>query len=194
MENEIFVSVIMSTLNTNPDYLKEAIESILNQTYRNFEFIIISDGGNDDEILKLYTDDKRIKIIRHDVSLGLPKSLNEAINISKGKYIFRMDSDDISHVDRLAIQVAYMEKNPNIDIAATYYREIGASKRVVKEQCIYPNQVKCKLFFVNIIAHPSVVFRRESIFSKQLFYDESFRYSQDFELWTRSLNVEIAII
>lgn len=188
------VSVIMSTLNTQKDYLEAAINSILNQTYKNFEFIIIVDGGNDDKIIEKINDN-RIKIIKHKNSIGLTKSLNEAIKISTGKYIARMDSDDISLENRFEYQVNYMEKYLDVDITSMFYKEIGTSSKVVQEVYNKPDEVKCKLFFTNLIAHPCVMIRKEFLDKNNILYDEKYIYSQDLELWTRSVNFgKIAII
>ena len=181
------ISVIMSTLNTPEDYLKVSIDSILKQTYKNFEFIIIVDGGNDDKIIEKISDD-RIKTIKHQKSIGLTKSLNEAIKISKGKYIARMDSDDISLENRFKYQIEYMERNNDIDITSMFYKEIGKNDKIVREVFFRPDEVKCKLFFTNVIAHPSVMIRKSFLDKNNFLYDESFIYSQDFEMWTKCAN------
>lgn len=191
---EPLVSIIMSTLNTKKEFLNQSIESILKQTYKNFEFIIIVDGGNDEETISEFND-KRVKLVKHNFSQGLTKSLNEAIKISRGKYIARMDSDDISLRNRLKIQVEFMEKNPDIDISATYYKRIGEQRGNVKEIFNRPKQIRCKLFFTNVIAHPSVMFRKSFLVNNKVEYDEKYIYSQDFELWTRCSKIgQIQII
>lgn len=188
------VSVIMSTLNTRTDFLEESLKSILNQTYKEFEFIIVIDGGDDDKIISKCVD-SRIKIVKHYKSVGLTKSLNEAIEISKGKYIARMDSDDISFKDRFMKQVNYMENNRDIHITAMYYEQIGNSKKKVREVFYIPDELKCKLLFTNVIAHPSVMIRKEFLKENKILYNEEYKYSQDFELWTRcKKNCKIAII
>lgn len=179
------ISVIMSTYNTEKEYLEKAIESILGQTYKNFEFIIVCDGSEKDlKILNNYNDD-RIIIIKHNESRGLTKSLNEAIKIAKGKYIARMDSDDISLKNRFAIQVKYLEKNPNIDICSTFTKNFGSSKKNNINIYNNPEGVKAQLFLYNNIAHPTVMIRKEFLEKNNILYDETFRYSQDYELWTR---------
>lgn len=188
------ISVIMSTLNTPTDYLEESINSILEQTYRNFEFIIIVDGGNDDKIIKKIKD-KRIRIIKHEKSIGLTRSLNEAIRLSNGEYIARMDSDDISLRKRFEYQVEYMEKNNDIDITSMFYEEIGANEKRVCEIFNKPSEVKCKMFFTNIISHPCVMIKKKFLDKNSLSYNEDYIYSQDLELWTRCAEVgKIAII
>ena len=106
------VSVIMAEYNTNEKLLKESIESILNQTYKNFEFIIVDDCGTNNvkKITEEYND-KRIKVLKNKKNSGLVFSLNKAINMCEGKYIARMDTDDYSYPKRLEKQVTFIEKN-----------------------------------------------------------------------------------
>ena len=189
------ISVIMSTLNTDELYLNEAINSILSQTYRNFEFIIVVDGGKDFEFIKRnFGYDKRIKIIKHYEVKGLPYSLNESIMVAKGDYIARMDSDDISVKNRLEVQMKYMEMHKDVDMTSMYYKEIGEGNKHVLDIFIKPEEINAKLFYINNISHPCVMLRKSSIVNKKLFYNTSFLYSQDFELWTRDLNLKIKII
>lgn len=119
-ENKPLVSVIMSEFNTNEELLVDSINSILNQTYKNFEFIIIDDCGRNDlnEIINKI-DDKRIKYYKNDKNMGLVYSLNKAIKMSNGKYIARMDTDDYAYPDRLELEVDFLEKNKNIDIISS---------------------------------------------------------------------------
>ena len=108
------VTALMSVFNGDK-YLSEALESILNQTFTNFEFLIINDGSNDrtEDILKSY-DDVRIRIINNDNNMGLAKSLNKGLRIARGEYIARMDADDISLPTRLARQVEFLDKNKHV--------------------------------------------------------------------------------
>lgn len=189
------VSIIMSTYNTDKEYLELSIESILNQTYTNLEFIIVNDGSEEDlKIISQYKD-KRIKIINHKEKKGLPKSLNEAIEISNGEYIARMDSDDIALKNRLKEQVKYLEKNKDIDICSTFYKMFGKENRYVINSYIKPEEIKCELLFRTPLIHPGVMIRREFLERNNLKYDEEYIYTQDFELWTRCSDVgNIAII
>ena len=124
-------------------------------------------------------------IIKHKNPMGLAASLNEDIEISKGKYIARMDSDDVAKKTRIKEQVNYMEKNNEIDITATYYQEMGQSNKKVLEKFYKSEEVKAKLFYINIILHPSVMIKKEFIEKYQIRYDIKYIYSQDYELWTR---------
>ncbi len=168
-------------------HLREAIDSILNQTYENFEFIIINDGSTDtsEEIIKSYKD-SRIKLINNKKNLGLPASLNKAIKLSRGEYIARMDADDISEIERLEKQVEFMEKNLSVDVCGTWINILGSFKGKWK----YPTNdedIKTRLLFNNVIVHPSVMFRRRSLLKNNLYYDPNFRKIQDYELWARAV-------
>ncbi len=179
------VSVVMSTKDTEDEMLKMSIESILKQSYSDFEFLIVCDGSEHDyEILKEYKD-PRITIIKHEKSLGLTKSLNEAMSIAKGDYIARMDSDDISLIDRFAIQVQFMEKNRDVDICSTMTKNFGNSKKFSVNLYNDSEGIKSQLFLYNCLAHPSIMMRKEFILKNNIQYDENFKYSQDYELWSR---------
>ena len=166
-------------------YLGDAIESILTQTYRNYEFIIIDDGSTDKslEIIKKYMKtDKRIVLISRK-NKGLPYSLNEGIRLSKGKYIARMDADDISLPARLEEQVTFMKKNIDIGVCGCSILDMYTEKEWILSS--FDKRLKTELLFSSIFAHPSVMIRKELIINHDLFYNESFLQSQDFELWTR---------
>jgi len=115
----------------------------------------------------------------------LATSLNEAIELAKGKYIARMDSDDIAEENRIEIQLEYMEKRTYVDMIATFYKEIGNSKKVVIETFTNFDDISAKLFYINPILHPSVMLRRDFLQKNHIKYDENYIYSQDYELWTR---------
>lgn len=188
------VSVIMATHNTKNEYLDCAIKSILNQTYNNIEFIIVNDGGNNYDFLKSY-EDKRIIIINHDESKGLPYSLNEAIEKSTGKYIVRMDSDDISLPYRIEEQVKFMNNNSNIDILGTFYKYFDSRDEFVINSLNNYKEIKSQLFAKNALAHPTVIIRKSFLDDNKLKYSVDYKYSQDFDLWTRSLKYgNIAIL
>ena len=115
------ISVVMSNYNTPINYLKESIDSVLNQTYSNFEFIIIDDGSTDDSLkfIKSY-DDPRIKLIVNEENIGLTKSLNKGLKAAQGEFIARMDSDDICYPERFEKQIEYMRKHPDTTVCGTW--------------------------------------------------------------------------
>jgi glycosyltransferase involved in cell wall biosynthesis len=184
------ISIIMSVYNAE-DYVEDAVESILQQSLGNFEFIIVNDGSDDGTsgILERFKSrDERIKVINQDRNLGLTASLNRALGEAKGEFIARQDADDISKPDRLQAQYDYMRANSGIDICSTYAWVMG-DDGVSIYSFMYPTgDEEIKKFLnmgLNPIIHGSVMFRRNLISSiGDPFY--RFRFGQDFDLWLRS--------
>jgi len=193
VKNKPLISVVMSVYN-GEKYLAEAIESILNQTYTNFEFIIVNDGSSDKsiDIIKEYmTKDNRIVLIDREENKGLAYSLNEGISIAKGEYIARMDADDISLPTRFEKQIEFMQKN-EIDVCGSFIKLFGDSR---KEQVIkYPlnNQnIRFSLLFFSSLAHPTVMFKKE-VFNK-VKYNIDYKVAQDYQLWCDIANANFKI-
>ncbi len=166
-------------------YIAEAIESILSQTFKDFEFIIINDASTDstESIIKTYTD-PRIRVINNEINLGISKSLNRGLNEAHGKYIARMDSDDIALPSRLQQQFDFMEQHTDIDIAGSWYECFGYRNGVIKTPLSH-DEIESTLFFYNCISHPTVIMRKETLDNFDVKYDESFLFAQDYELWCR---------
>lgn len=177
------ISVIMSVYNTQLSYLQDSVFSILNQTYKDFEFIIVDDAS-EIRIDKLIQDfnDKRIRLIRNEENIGLTKSLNKAIKLSRGKYIARMDADDISNKDRFELQVKYLEGNRDIGVLGTQAKTIGEKFFSMKHPTEH-EKIKTHLMFNSALIHPSVMVRAEIL--KENLYDEKYIKGQDYELWSR---------
>ncbi|MEW6605935.1 MAG: glycosyltransferase family 2 protein [bacterium] len=180
------VSIIMSSFNSEY-FIKKCVDSLLEQTYKNLEIIIFEDCSTDKtrNILETYND-KRLKIIYNDSNHGLTSNLNKAIKVSTGKYIARMDSDDISYKNRIEVQVKYMEKHKKIDILGTQIKALG----LVGYQRKYPKkheEIKAALLFNNPMAHPTIMIRSNSININPL-YDNNTLKAQDYELWTRLIH------
>lgn len=180
------VSVIMAVFNGEL-YLKSAIESILNQTYHNFEFIIINDGSSDssDTIIKSY-DDNRIRYIKEQENKGLVNALNKSLQLATGEFIARMDADDIALPNRLQQQVDFLIVNKNVELVGTCYEKITDSISMGnrKQQSDF-RKLKFRLFFGNNIAHPTVMFRRKLVDNGDYYYRLDYPVAQDYELWTR---------
>lgn len=175
------VSVVMPVYNSEK-FLRSAIESILNQTFSNFEFIIINDGSTDTshKIISSYRD-KRIKIIKNKKNIGLAKSLNKGIKIAKGEYIARMDADDISNPTRLEKQVSLMTQDKSVDLVGSWAR-IKDTKHILKYP-IHDHEIKTEMIFNNPFVHSSVMVK-SSLLRKNL-YNPKYIVAQDFELWSR---------
>ena len=179
------ISVVMPVYNSEK-YLYEAIDSILNQTYTNFEFIILNDGSIDkiEEIILSY-DDQRIVYVKNEENLQIVKTLNKGISLAKGKYIARMDADDISLPERLERQIEFMESNPDIDVCGTGYIALG-KKRFIFKPLKKHEYIKIKLLFTSPLAHPTVLMKKEIFDDYQ--YDEGYPKAEDYALWIQLIN------
>jgi glycosyltransferase involved in cell wall biosynthesis len=163
-------------------YLKEAIDSILNQTFGDFEFIILNDGSTDNtkKIITSY-DDSRIVYIENEKNLGIVKTLNKGIDNTKGKYIARMDADDISLPERFEKQIALMERYEDIDICGTWIMYMGRGN--IWKIPEYDIEAKLTLIYGSSFAHPTVMIRKK-IFDKYFIrYDEKFLGAEDYKMW-----------
>jgi len=181
------ISVIMPVYNAEK-FLDESIKSILSQTFQDSEFIIINDGSMDNslKIIKEYArKDKRIVLINNAKNLGLQKTLNKGLKAASGRYIARMDADDISLPNRLGIQYNYLEKHPEIFLlggSAIVIDEEGKRMGSFRKQD-NPSRVRKKLGKSNSIIHSSIVFRNEG-----LSYREKFKTSEDYDFYLRALS------
>ncbi len=180
------VTVLMSVFN-GEKYLNEAIDSILGQTFKDFEFLIVNDGSTDKtaEILES-SNDPRIKIINNEKNIGISKSRNKGLKIAKGKYIAVMDADDISLPLRLEKEVGFLEQNKNIGLVGTNYLIINEEAKAlysVKRIAEY-KELKLKLLEENQFAHGCIMFRKECI--KQVgYYREEFMLALDYDFILR---------
>jgi glycosyltransferase involved in cell wall biosynthesis len=178
------VSVIMAVYN-GEKFLREAIESILNQTYANFEFLIINDGSTDltEEIILSYSD-LRIRYIKNETNLKLIASLNKGLDLANGKYIARMDADDISLPKRLEKQVDFLEENQEIGVLGTGVKTIGLENNYEVHFKQGHNQIRFELFFHNYLHHPTVMLRNDLIKKNKIYY-ESYLHAEDYALWVK---------
>lgn len=186
--NKPLVSVVMSVFNAER-FIHKAIESILNQTLRNFEFIIINDASVDKTLQIIYEfkkKDKRIRLINNKKNLQMAKSLNLGVNQAKSDLIARMDQDDISLPNRLEVQYDFMKSHPNVAIVGNDVVIIDEDGRVTGKR-IYPttsNGLKKILFRYSAFAHPTVMFRK-SAFQKLKGYNPEKYPCEDIDLWFR---------
>lgn len=190
MQRLALISVIMATYNTPKEYLERAINSILTQSFHDFEFIIIDDcsSSNDQEVIKSFKD-SRINFYRNEKNLGLAASLNRGLGMANGKYIARMDADDISLRNRLEIQYKFLEENKHIDVVSSFAKQFGERNNFIISPYIDDKEIDIQLLFGNTICHPTVMFRKEFMKKNDLKYNENFKSGQDYELWTRCLKV-----
>ena len=180
-KQDILVSIVMSEYNTPIKWLEESIESILHQTYRNFEFIIINDCSKNDveEIIKKYND-SRIKVINNEKNIGLANSLNKGISIAKGKYIARMDTDDIAYSNRLEEEIKFLEENNEYFLVASkadIFNEKGIYANTKKSGKIEKKDLMRDVPFV----HPSVMYKKEVVLKLGCY--PNLTRCEDYALW-----------
>lgn len=164
------VSVIMSAYNETNEWLSLAIESVLNQTFKDFEFVIILDNPNNVELKTLIEEyklkDNRIVFSINEQNMGLIKSLNRALTLAKGEYIARMDADDICYTTRLEKQIDFLENNKDIALLGTSVTNIGEKDEILEEKTRVaknPENIKKYLRYTNVVVHPTIVFRRSML-------------------------------
>jgi glycosyltransferase involved in cell wall biosynthesis len=182
------ISVIMSVYNC-ANTLSDAIESILSQSFKDFEFLITDDCSQDStvNVLRTYAkEDKRIRLFFNENNMGLAANLNFMLGKAEGIYSVRMDGDDVSLPERLYEQFSFMEDNPDTDVCgslAEMFDETGKLHDVKLPEL--HNDIEAHFIFKNVILHPTVMFRMSSLKKHSVYYDEKFRYMQDYELWIR---------
>ena len=184
MNNNPEISLIMPVYNAKEEELLLAIKSILNQTFDDFEFIIINDGStNNSEDVILSLNDKRIKYLKNDNNLKLIATLNKGLDIAKGKYIARLDCDDYSDNTRLEKQYKFLEQNQSVGVLGTYFKVIPEGKTM-----IVPTLQQDVTLYIrycqNCLIHSSVMFRKSVIDKTGLRYDKNCLHAEDHKLWS----------
>lgn len=177
------VTVIMPVYNASA-YLREAIDSVLNQTYTDFEFIIIDDVSTDDswDIISSYSDDRIIKLQnKKNVKAGY--STNRGIDMARGKYIARMDADDISLPERFEKEVAYLEAHPKVGIVGGFVKIIGDDHEYVWTYETTPECVKARMLFQAPYANPTIMMRASFLNEHNLRYEAGTPFMSEEELW-----------
>ncbi|MDI5898170.1 glycosyltransferase family 2 protein [Flavobacterium yafengii] len=169
-------------------YVQMAVESILNQSYADFELLIIDDASTDATvaILKRF-DDARIQLIEKPVNSGYTNSLNYGLQLAKGEYIARMDGDDISNPSRFAQQIAFLDVHPEVVVCGTSYKIIGNDKRIELPET--HDAIKIGLLWGNCISHPSVMIRKKVLDDYAIQYDTSREPAEDYDMWVRLLSL-----
>lgn len=183
------ISVLMSIYDEPDEWIILSIESILNQTFTDFEFIIINDNPkkkSNSVLLNNYASkDKRIVIIENIKNLGLTKSLNIALNMATRKYIARMDADDISMINRFQVQYDFLETNINYILCGTSRIDFNKDKERTVFLPSSNKEIKTEMLLRNRITHPSVMLRSKVLKENNLSYSEEIKKSQDYNLWAK---------
>lgn len=188
--NAPLISVILPAYNAEL-YLKNAIDSILNQSFKDFELLVINDGSNDGtEGIILSYKDSRVIYIKNEINLGLIGTLNKGISLSKGKYLARMDADDISDPLRFEKQTLYLEENPNVVICSSSRIEFNDSNDKTHISFMPLDNISIRIYsiFSTPFTHPAVMMRRDTIIDNKIYFDSSFKYAEDYDFWVKLLN------
>lgn len=180
------VTVFIPVFNAE-EFLSEALESILKQTYQNIEILLVDDGSTDRSIDIIHSfDDERIRLIQNGENRGIPYTRNVGLREAKGEYMIIMDADDIALPKRIERQVDYLEKHPDIDALGTYYFKFGGKiTRKFGSSYQTPEEIRIMLLFFNPIANPSSAVRLNTLREHQLSYNPDYFVAQDYELWAR---------
>ena len=172
------ISVLMPVYN-GASYLREAIDSILNQTFTDFEFLIINDGSSDEsKNIVLSYPDKRIRFLQNDQNMGIVHTLNWGLREAVGEYIARMDADDVSLPTRLEKQMLVF-RNPRIGVCGAWIKTFGGDNKTIEFPPNY-KEIKATMLFENPVAHPSVMVRKSSLNSE---YNIEDLHAEDYGLW-----------
>lgn len=186
---DVMVSVIMCAYNSEA-FISETIDSILEQTYQNLELIIVDDGSTDmTEKIILSYNDKRINYIKNQANKGIFWSANIGLKNSRGKYIARIDSDDIAHKMRLEEQVSFMEKNPEIGLCGTESITFSSDKKHNKS--ILPHshdEIRAYFMFSNCVVHPTIMVRKSVLEAHGVEYNSKYVAGGDFAFYMSLIN------
>ncbi len=193
---ELLVSVIMAAKNVEK-YISEAIDSVINQTYKNWELIIVDDGSNDTtlSIINSYIkNDSRIKIIRNEKSLGQAIARNTAVKNSSGDFLAILDADDIAMPDRIMEQVLFLGNNPNVSAVGGHAEIIDENGKSlgIKRKALNIDAIRFSLLLQNQFIHSTMMIRRD-VFNKFGGYDNDFLYAEDYDLWSKIIEKNIVL-
>jgi glycosyltransferase involved in cell wall biosynthesis len=183
------VSVLMPVYNAEK-HLKEAIDSILSQSYTHFEFLIINDGSTDSSegIIQSYADE-RIRLIVNAGNKGLIYSLNHGISQCRGKYIVRMDADDISLPQRIEEQVTFMEQHADVGVCGCNYTQFTTSSETSYKAASNHDEILSYMIFNSSVVHPSLILRRSVLLTLDPVFSVGYQHSEDYELWSKLIAI-----
>jgi glycosyltransferase involved in cell wall biosynthesis len=179
------ISVLMPVYNAEK-YVYEAIDSILKQTYRNFELLIFDDASTDSskQIISSFHD-PRIQLVSSAINTGYVKHLNDGLNLARGKYIARMDADDIAQTNRFQLQLSYLEQHQAVGVCGSWIEFIGDKVGVQDFPVCHRDIVTHLLLYGNAMAHPAVMIRKAVLDEHAITYDSSLEPAEDYDLWQR---------
>ncbi|HVP08371.1 MAG TPA: glycosyltransferase [Burkholderiales bacterium] len=184
------VTVLMAVRDGAP-HLDEAVRSVIAQSFADWEFVIVDDGSTDDTaaILERYRRaDARIRVVPQPRQ-GLAESLNRGLRLARGSYVARMDADDVSDRERLAVQVAAMDAHPEVGVCGSWIETFGMGPPAIRRYPLDDASIRSWLLFESVLAHPSVMIRRDVLERHGLAYDAAMLHAEDYDLWVRAARV-----
>ncbi len=184
------VSVLIPLYHTNANHLREAIESILEQSFENFELLILNDSPENESLERIINsyEDKRIKYYKNERNIGITHSRNKLVSMAKGEYLAIMDHDDISLPDRFKKQVEYLDANPDVGVVGCY-AESFPRKGHYPSRFENDEEIKLALMSKCAIIHPSSMIRASILIENEICYEEEFSPSEDYALWARLIPI-----
>lgn len=181
------VSVLFPVFNTKEEYLRDAIESILSQTFKDFEFLILNDASSDknvENVIKSY-DDSRIKYFTNEKNIGISETRNRLIDLSQGEYLAVMDHDDVSLPSRFEKQVKYLDENPDVGVVSSDVGHIHRKSRIDKNPRNHDDICMALFARCGSLIHPASMIRKDVLSKNNLKYENEFSPAEDYALWCR---------
>ena len=182
------ITVLMPTFNSE-NYIAETLWSVFEQTCSDFEVLIMDEAGSSPEtaeVVNLFEDD-RIRLVRNETRLGLAESLNEGIRIARGKYIARIDADDLAREDRFELQADFLEKHGEYGLCGSRQHHFGVDNDFIHEVAVEHEDIKAALIYGCEVCHSTIMIRKDLFLNNNLFYDNT-KKAEDYELWTRAIH------
>lgn len=192
MSSKPRVSVLTPIYKTNPVHLREMIESILTQTFTDFEFLILNDSPDDTEIEKIVMEyakhDKRVKYAKNERNMGITPSRNKLLKMARGEYLAIFDHDDISVPTRLEKEVAYLDANPHVGVVSGWLQFFGTDNTLVKTPEL-DTDIKICITDNCHVAHTAAMIRKSVLVDNNIEYEEYYTPAEDYRLWARLMDV-----
>ncbi|MDE6570886.1 MAG: glycosyltransferase [Alphaproteobacteria bacterium] len=186
------VSVLTPIYNTNPIHLRECIESILNQTFADFEFLILNDSPDNTEIEKIVKayakKDKRVRYVKNKKNLGITPSRNKLVKMARGQYLAIFDHDDISLPTRLEAEVKYLDEHPYIGVVSAWVQFFDESDYLLKNP-EHDWEIKIGTTDDNVVPHTAAMIRKSVLIDNNIEYEELYSPAEDYRLWARLMGV-----
>lgn len=182
---------ILMAVRDGARHLDEAVRSMLAQSFADWEFVIVDDGSTDETGAMLERHrlaDARIRVVPQPAQ-GLPQSLNRGLRMARGTYVARMDADDVSREDRLAAQVAAMDALPEVGVCGSWIETFGMGPPAIRRYPLDDASIRSWMLFESVLAHPSVMVRRDVLERHGLAYDSAMPHAEDYDLWVRASRV-----